>query len=614
MPRTFDVGYKGRTVDVTVPDDYTDEQAQQVLKTIYDKMVADAPADEPRAPEGKVDGNWEDDLTRLGGIATRGAVRTGVPAAIGTAIGAGVGMLGGPAAPITVPAGAFAGNLIGGFAEPIADAGAWAFNKLRGKTDYKPPSAYVDDLLDKKFPHPDNTGERMLETGTGALTSTAGSIVTAGRALARAPGALSRMFAANPGAQMVSAPVGAATAQGVGEATDNPWVGIGAGIAAGTATNMRLPPPLDLGVPDPRAVRNVDTDLALSGERVRGRDLERMYARRSERVRASDLYDRAERAGVQIDPAHFRGHLGVMNTNLRGQRFVPDNSPRVNAALRNISTDNDNAIAAGRNRSLQDLEIDRGRLLDAISGLDPLAEAAQIRHGNIAIADLDNFIDNLNHGRGLVSGDASVAIPILRRARATYRRAATADEINRIMDKARNQASGFSQAGMENAVRTQFRALADSGHRMSRFSPAEKTAIRRIARGDKLQHVLRYLGKFSPNSTFSTTLTSALGFGAGTLLAGIGGGPAGALGLMAAGKASHEAAARLRVRRANDLQDMVLTGRRPDPSVLGVRQFNGPLRGAMETVRANDRDGDEYAEGGQVDDFAGDVLMVERKR
>ena len=572
MARTFDVTYGGRAVDVSVPDDYTDAQISAVLRQVSEKLKAEAGAEEPKKP-GKVDQAWQDDMAELGGIATRGIVRGVAPVAAGVAAGAPFG-----------PPGMIIGGIAGGFAEPIADAAAWGFNKLRSKKDYKAPSAYVDDALDTVFPHPDTTGERMLETGAGALTSTAGSLRALGTAAARAaPGTfrnVANWLRANPGSQMVSAPIAAATAQGVGEATDSPLLGAAAGIATGTASNARLPPRL----------RNVPTRDQVRNEATR-------------------LYNEAENAGVLVDSQYLQGRLGVIRARLERDGFVPELQPRVDAALRTV----ERRAATGQNRSLQDLETDRRILRNAIDDLDPASERAQMRIGNRAIDNFDDYVNRLGQGRGLVAGDADVAVPALQQARQMYRRSATADEVERIMEKARNQASGFSQSGMDNAVRTQFKIIADNPRRMRQFSRVEQAAILRIVRGEPLQNVLRYLGKFSPRGVVSAGISAALG--------GVMAGPAGVAAMFGAGEAAREASARLRVRRANDLQDMVLSGRQPQNTVLGVRQPQGPLRAALEATRATDNEEDEpagagFAAGGLVDadDFASGIMINEGRR
>ena len=172
---------------------------------------------------------------RAAGLAVRGLA----PPLVGAAAGATLGMLGGPAAPVTVPAGVIAG----GAAVPLADAATNIYNtagKLLGVNPKyladKYPSQVIEEWLTRQgLPEAKNTQERMLQSAASAVGGV-GSGVGAGRALvnnAASPMAqkIGRMLSERPLVQGAVAAPTAAGATGVAEETGNPYLGLAAGLA-----------------------------------------------------------------------------------------------------------------------------------------------------------------------------------------------------------------------------------------------------------------------------------------------------------------------------------------------------------------------------------------------
>lgn len=158
---------------------------------------------------------------REASIALRGAAR-GAPTALGgmggAALGGSLGLLGGPAAPITVPAGVIAGGVLGSLGSDY----------LLGDK--------VTELANKYLPKPATEAEKLLETGAKTAVEV-GTPIGAGKALVRkAAGTglekVGQFMAAQPLSQLAAGEAGALTT----EATDSPM----AGLAAGSATPVAM--------------------------------------------------------------------------------------------------------------------------------------------------------------------------------------------------------------------------------------------------------------------------------------------------------------------------------------------------------------------------------------
>jgi len=124
-----------------------------------------------------------------------------------------------------------------------------------------------------------------------------------------------------------------------------------------------------------------------------------------------------------------------------------------------------------------------------------------------------------------------------------WSQASKSDAIETLIDRAKISASNFSGSGMENALRTEFRALAKDPAKMRLFAPDEREAIRKVAMGGPVDNVMRFIGKFAPTSLVSGALSS----GTGVLF----GGPIGAVALPAAGFAARQGATAMTKRNAD---------------------------------------------------------------
>lgn len=171
--------------------------------------------------------------------------------------------------------------------------------------------------------------------------------------------------------------------------------------------------------------------------------------------------------------------------------------------------------------------------------------------GSRIIEKIDEFEESLGDA-DIVSGNPAAATAF-KEARALNQRLAKARTIQKLFDDAELAVgANYTVAGMDTALRQQFRALAKNDKKLRGFTAAEKAAIRKVALGGPLQNALRTLGKFDPTSGGMLPFLAGIGsFGAA--------GPGG-LALPVAGAVAKRGAARIGVNNANRVSQMVRAG------------------------------------------------------
>lgn len=250
-------------------------------------------------------------------------------------------------------------------------------------------------------------------------------------------------------------------------------------------------------------------------------------------------FKRAKESGVVVTPDSFGALRSRIQSQMRDEGIDATLHPDSSAALKRI-TESDGAL------SLQELETLRRIANDAEGSIKP----ADRRLAGKMVDEIDDYIESLGE-KDVVAGDAAKA-KALKEARNLYSRRMKAEELDKLMERAELSAPNFSASGMENAIRTEFRALAKNDRRMRRFTKEEQEAIRRVAKGGPVENTLRMLGKFAPTGTVSTGLSAGTGF--------LAGGPIGAVALPAAGLVGRYLASRLTAKNAAGANELVRRG------------------------------------------------------
>lgn len=178
---------------------------------------------------------------------------------------------------------------------------------------------------------------------------------------------------------------------------------------------------------------------------------------------------------------------------------------------------------------------------------------------------LDAAIDNMTPAQ--VNGGTG-AVKMMREADKLWAMNRKAQVIENIMDMADVNTGQYTQSGMANTIRREFRTLYKqiAKGKSKGFTSDEVALIRQIAKGGSSSTVINLFSKFAPRGVISTVL----GQGAGYAL----GGPMGAAAVTGGGYIAGRMADNAAIRAAQALQTSALTGQ--SPIVSRIAQNTGP--------------------------------------
>lgn len=270
-----------------------------------------------------------------------------------------------------------------------------------------------------------------------------------------------------------------------------------------------------------RAVRNVDTAPSIT--QLRGQ--------------ADELYKTADNAGVIVSKGSLKNAVGDIRTAVTEAGIDATLHPKALAAFRRLEQ------GAAENQSLKGMDI----LRRVASGAAQSVDRDEARIARIIRDKLDDYLEGLTT-KDVLAGDAKKATEATTQARELWARMRKGEQIERLIERAGNRAQQFSGSGYENALRTEFRNLAQNEKRMARFSRQEQTAIRNVARGGVVSNAFRALGRFAPRGVVSAALSGGIGYGLG--------GEQGGLAMLGAGELGRQVATvmtRNRARLASEL-------------------------------------------------------------
>lgn len=223
---------------------------------------------------------------------------------------------------------------------------------------------------------------------------------------------------------------------------------------------------------------------------------------------ASSMFQQVDSSGVGVDPTYFGGRVlqmaqkagkGLIDKELDAPawRMFHVIASRVKAAHQ-----------AGRGLSLGEIHNLRQIAQDVAMNA---GKGRTARFANEVIDGLDDIVGHLKPAQ-LTGGQGNVG-NVLLGGISTWSRARKVGLIEEAIYKAQNQASG-----MENGLRTQFRALLQNPKTRKLFTPAEVDAIHRVVRGTTAANITKLIGKFGfGNGNASNMLGGTIGFGAGSM-------------------------------------------------------------------------------------------------
>lgn len=264
-------------------------------------------------------------------------------------------------------------------------------------------------------------------------------------------------------------------------------------------------------------------------------------------AKATSLYDRARQAGVQIAGDSWERAVGRM-AHAASQGGINRNlHPKAMGVLRDMLK------TRGAPLSLDDAEQWRRVLKGVGKSLDP----DERRIGKILVEQFDRWQGSLK-AADVLAGEPEKAVGYLREARQIWQRVKKGELLGDMIANAELGKSKFTQAGVENALRAEFRRLAKNANKMRMFSKEERAAIIDVANGKPFRNAMQRLGKFAPKGVVSTALGGGGGAMAGSLL-GLDPVTSG-LATMGAGSVGHWAATKGTQAAAREAQEMMLRG------------------------------------------------------
>lgn len=204
---------------------------------------------------------------------------------------------------------------------------------------------------------------------------------------------------------------------------------------------------------------------------------------------AQSAYNTVDNSGMVIAAPAVQNMVNGLKAKLTQMGIHPQLQPRAMAAFNTLEN------AAQNNQTLQGMEVLKRVANQAADTLDRSDKAMSRIVGD----HIDNFVENLGPSDVIGNVDKP-ALDALGTARDMWARASKANLLETMMTKAKNRAEVVGGSGLENAIRIEFRKLAQSDRGMARFNPAEQDAIRRVARGGPMTNVARLVGKLAPTN------------------------------------------------------------------------------------------------------------------
>tara|TARA_B100000519_G_scaffold121881_1_gene105251 strand:+ start:15542 stop:17089 length:1548 start_codon:yes stop_codon:yes gene_type:complete len=433
------------------------------------------------------------------------------------------------------PKGVAGGTVLGSTVLPLADLISQGYNAaVRNlgfpKAQIVPTSKYIQGLLGDK---PKTTAERAALAAGEASGMVGGQLpgllrlsqVAANPTLRGISGTL----ATAPKTQMVVAPTAAATSQVVTEKTDSPAAGLASSILTGLAIGKAGTPRFKF----------------TTGDQLK--------------TAASRSYKEADNANIVLPENEvLRLRENIIKT-IKKEGYNANLHPKVTKALSILGQDS-------KDETLMSLDQLRRGFRDLARNPD------ESRIVGAAIDAFDKHLLALKPSSFKI-GNAASGITSLIKARELWQRSKKVEVIEDIIANAKLAAgANYTQAGLETALRQQFRALAKKNPGKSspidRFSAEEQKAIIKIVKGGKGENLARIIGRIaSIRGPISAVPTMVPLYYGEPVIAGI---------IAAAGESARRGASALTKRNVGNLRKTI-TGDVKPPS--NVRP--GAIRGLL---------------------------------
>lgn len=262
---------------------------------------------------------------------------------------------------------------------------------------------------------------------------------------------------------------------------------------------------------------------------------------------SKNIFDEVDQAGIKVRPARVRNLVVRLRQKLERNGLNPKTTPQASAALEQLNE----TIS---NPTFRNIDIAREVAQTPAGNIQNRKEAAL---GSQIIDEIDDFLRTINNN-DVVGGNVGNRVRV---ARDLWGRARRSQMIERALEKAQTQATGF-----ENGIRRQFDAILRSDKKRRFFNADEIAAMERVVKGSRGANLFKLLGKFGLSENQATNMLGAsIGAGGGaaigSAIAGSGGATVGVFVLPLIGQVSKKMAQRLTENNAQFANRVIRAGR-----------------------------------------------------
>ena len=305
------------------------------------------------------------------------------------------------------------------------------------------------------------------------------------------------------------------------------------------------------------------------------------------KTKAQEAYRAAEAVGVKMSKASTDALSAKLTAVVENAGTTPDLTKKAHAALAGVQRH----LAKG-DMTIAKMDLANRILKSVFNDVSPQAKDDR-RVAGLLVDTMDDYIGNLKvqdlaqwAGHNIKSGvvAAKEATSNIKTGQKLWAKMRKSEILEEAMVRAKDRSPLYRQAGIENAIRAEYRRILARPHLMRGFNKTEQKYIRKVAKGSVPANVMRQVGKYSPTSVIGGGIGGGLGYYMG--------GPAGAAAVATAGllgKGGSTLATKAAARRA---EDVVRSGRAfrsllpEEEMALGVLRAGGLSAASSEQTKA----------------------------
>ena len=265
---------------------------------------------------------------------------------------------------------------------------------------------------------------------------------------------------------------------------------------------------------------------------------------------AGEAYDLARSEAVYVTPQSYNSFAQGINRAADDFALDPVLEPGASSIVKRINDFTKQPVDL--------IELDK--LRKRTVNLGKSNNASDREFGRIIRNNIDDYVASINPATDVALGKdvAKQSVEAFQTARDLWSRQAKASTIDEAIRRAELSAPNFSASGVENALRTEFRALAKNKAAMRAFNDEERKAIEAVAKGGPLTNTLRMMGKMAPRGIV----------GGGMLVQASAANPTLGMAMLLAGEVGRKGASARTVAAAESARNLMLSGQPITPRVM----------------------------------------------